>query len=77
MPRPTEPVKRVCYADDITVSDFRSPDTCTRTADQQLPGRDVYVSEGQLFADIGPKVNSHSLHARPFPSQVSPKDCHC
>ena len=27
-------------------------------------------------ADIGPKVNSHSLHARQIPSQDSPEDCH-
>ena len=42
---------------------FRSSDTRTRTADQQKR-RDVYICNEQLSVDIGPKVNSHSLHTR-------------
>ena len=39
MPRPTEPVKRICYADDITV--WASGVTGTGAQDQRLPDRDV------------------------------------
>ena len=53
---------------------FRSPDTRTRTADQQLPGRDVYVSEGQLSADTGPKVTTVTLFTTdPFQARIHPK----
>ena len=59
-PRPTEPVKMLCGQ---PLYGFPESRCRSRTADQQLPGRDVYVSEGHLSADIGHKVNSHSLHA--------------
>ena len=65
MPRLTEPIK-YCMG-------FRSPDTRTRTADQQIPGRDVYVSEGQLSADIGPKSTVTLFTPDTFQARIHPK----
>ena len=63
MPRPTSPVKRVCYADAITV----------RASGPKIPQlesminsylRDVgrHLPEGKLAFDLCAEVNSHTLH---------------
>ena len=66
MPKPTYPVKRICYADDISVSasGAKIPEL------ERLPGKDVRVLEVKLSADISPKVNSYSLHKA---NQVPPR----
>ena len=64
MPRPTYPVKRICYADDISVwaSGAKLPEL--EIKDQRLPGKDVRVLEVKFSADISPIVNSYFFHPR-------------
>ena len=56
MPRPTPPVNRVCYADEITVwaSGPKIPLL-------ELPERCRHLPEGKLAFDICCKVNRHTL----------------
>ena len=71
MPRPTYPVKRICFADDISVwaSGAKIPDL--ESQDQRLFERDMQVLE--VSANISPKVNSYSLYPRDDASQVPPR----
>ena len=77
MPRPTYLVKRICYADDISVwaSGAEMPELhfIVRSQDQRLLERDVRVLEVQLSDDISPKVNSCSLYPRYEVNQVPPR----
>ena len=64
MPRPTEPVKRVCYDDDLTVW----------TTGVKIP--DLYVSinsyletEGQLLVELCPKVYNYVVQSGSTTSQ--------
>ena len=67
MPRPTDPGKRVCYTDDLTV--WASGDNIPDLEHKQLSIENNCVPEGQLFADFRPKVFSHVAHPRHTPSQ--------
>ena len=62
MQRPTEPVKRICYADDITVwaSGVKIPEQS-----QHLFDGDVPFLTSQLAIDISTKVISNLIHSRP------------
>ena len=51
MSQPTTPVKRVCFADDITI--WASGDSRASTKNQGLPQRDVAFLKGQLADDFG------------------------
>ena len=64
MPSRLPPVKRVCYADDITVC---TTDPTTGVYDQQLPERCKHLPEGTFAFDLCAKVNSHALHPRQTP----------
>ena len=74
MPRPTYPVKRIYYSDDISVwaSGAKIPELKVKIKDQYMAGKDVRVLEVKFSADISPKVNSYSLHPRDEASQVPP-----
>ena len=56
MPMPTEPVKRVCYADDLTVwaTGVEIPDM-----EHSLNSYLDEITEGQLPVDLFPKVVSN------------------
>ena len=70
MPRPTEPVKWICYANDITVwvSGVKLPELEYKIND--------YLTEMSRFLviDICTKVDSNHVHPRPKAGQYSPKD---
>ena len=72
MPILTEPVKRVCYADDLTVcpSGVNIPDL------EELPRGNNCIPKGQFFADFHPKVFSHVAHPGHTPSQDPSKNLH-
>ena len=74
MPRPTYPVKRIYYSDDISVwaSGAKIPELKVKIKDQYMAGKDVRVLEVKFSADISPKVNSYSLRPRDEASQVPP-----
>ena len=63
MPRPTPPVKRGCYADDITVwaSGPKIPQL-ESMINSYLRDVGIYLKE-KLAVDLCAKVNSHALHA--------------
>ena len=77
MPRPTAPVKRICYADDITVW----------ASGVEITGLDhkvnTYLTEmsrflrGKLAFDISTKVISDLVYARPGAGQYPPEDQDC
>ena len=56
MPRPTEPVKRICYADDITV-------LAPGVKIPELEHKDVLFLTGQLAIDISTKVISNLIYS--------------
>ena len=58
IPIPTPPVKRVCYADDITV--WASGAKIPLLFNQQLAERCRHLPEGKLAFDLCNEVNSHS-----------------
>ena len=71
MPRPTEPVKRICYADDISVwvSGVKIPELEHRIND--------YLTEMSCFLlviDICTKVDSNPVNPRPKAGQYPPED---
>ena len=68
MPRPTGPVKRVCYADDMTVwvSGVNIPDLEV-SLNNYIEDIIAYLKD--IFADFRPKVFSHVAHPRHTPSQ--------
>ena len=73
MLKPTYPVKRICYADDISVwaSGAKIPELEVKINDYlEKMSRVLKV---KLSADISPKVNSYSLHPRDKASQVPPR----
>ena len=71
MPRPTEPVKRICYADNITV-------WASGVEISELEHKvNTYLTEmsvptGKLAFDISTKVISDLVYARPGASQYPP-----
>ena len=74
MSRPTDPVKPVCYADDLTVwaSGVRTSEL--EQKNQYLFDGDVPVLMGKLAIDISTKVSSNLVYARPGAGQYPPKD---
>ena len=62
MPRPTPPVKRVCYANDITVwaSGPKIP-LLESMINSYLRDVGIYLKENSFF-NLCAKVNSHALH---------------
>ena len=73
MPRPTEPVRRICYADDITVCASGVKNLGTRAKIKYLFDGDVLVLMGKLAFDISTKVISNIVYARPGAGQYPPK----
>ena len=67
--RPAQPVKRVCYADDLTI-------WATGIKSKQLSRGDNCVPERLLPIDICLKVISNILHPRHAPSQGLPENTH-
>ena len=69
MPRQTDPVKRLCYAEDLTVcvSGVNIPDL--EVSLKKLPKGNNCVPEGQFFADFHPKVFSHVAYPRHTPGK--------
>ena len=59
VPRPTEPVRRICYADDITVW---ASGVNILELEQKV---NTYFFMGNLAFDISTKVISHLVYARP------------
>ena len=74
MPWPTEPVRRICYADDITVWPSGVKNLGTRAKSQYLFDGDVPVLMGILAFDISTKVISNLVYARPGAGQYPPED---
>ena len=72
MPIPTDPVKRVCYADDLTVwaSGVSIPDL--EVSIKQLPRGNNCIPEGQFFADFRQKVFSHVAHPDTHQARIHP-----
>ena len=64
MPRPTEPVKLICYADDIAVWAL-----AVRTRVQSK-----HSFDGDVAIDTSTKVISNLVHARPGAGQYPPDD---
>ena len=56
LPRPTEPVRRICYAADITVWASGVTNLGTRAKSQHLFDRNLPVLLAQLAIDISTKV---------------------
>ena len=71
MPRPTEPVKRICYADDITV--WASG---VKLLELEHKINDYLTDMSRFLRDINiyTKVDSNPVHPRPKAGQYSPKD---
>ena len=74
MPRPTEPVRQICYADDITVSASGVKNLGTRAKSRYLHDGDVPVLMGKLAFDISTKVIINLVYARPGAGQYPPED---
>ena len=74
MPRPTEPVRRICYTDDITVC-ASGKNRGTREKCQYIFDGDVPVLTGKLAMDISIKVISNLVlrqtRRRPIPTRRS------
>ena len=73
MPRPSEPVKCICYADDITVwasgVEISELEHKVNTFDGDVP-----VPTGKIAFDIRTKVISDLVYARPGAGQYPPED---
>ena len=67
MTRPTEPVRRICYVDDITVWASGVKNLGTRA--KKLFDGDAPVLMGKLAFDISTKVISNLVYARPGAGQ--------
>ena len=74
MPRPTEPVRRICYANDITVWASGVKKIGTRAKCKYLFDGDVPVLMGKLAFDISTKVISNLIYAKPGACQYPPED---
>ena len=73
MPRPIEPVRRICYADDITVWASRVKISELEQSQYLLDG-DVPVLMGKLAFEISTKVISNHVYARHGTGQYPPED---
>ena len=71
--RPTEPVKQICYADDITVwaSGVKLPEL-EHNINDYLTEMTRFLRDNSLL--ICTKVDSNAVHPRPKAGQYSPKD---
>ena len=76
MPRPTEPVKRVCYADDITVcaTGVKMPDL--EDSVNSYPEEIIAYLKDKLLVDLCPEVYSHAFQPRSTPSQGPSENTH-
>ena len=72
MPRPTHPVKRICYADDISVwaSGAKIPELEVKINDYLKEMSEFLTSKSLL---ISAQSHSYSLHPRDKASQVPPR----
>ena len=77
MPRPTEPVRRICYADNITVWATGVKNLGTREKSKYIVYGDVPVLMGKLAFDISTKVITNLVYARPGAGQYPPEDQDC
>ena len=74
MPRPTEPVKRICYADDITVwASGVEISELEHKVNTYLTEMSRFLRENSLL-DISTKVISDLVYARPGAGQYPPED---
>ena len=74
MPRPTEPVKRICYTDDITVcASGVEISELEHKVNTYLTDISRFLREKLAF-DISTKVISDLVYARPGAGQYPPED---
>ena len=74
MPRPTEPVRQIFYADDISVCASGVKTQELEQKNKYIFDGDVPVLMGKLAIDISTKVISNLVYARPGAGQYSPED---
>ena len=74
MPRPTEPVKRICYADDITVwASGVEISELEHKINTYLTEMSRFLRENSLLISA-PKVISDLVYDRPGAGQYPPED---
>ena len=76
MPMPTEPVKRVCYADDLTVwaTGVKIPDM-EDSLNSYLEEINAYMNDNSMLISA-PKSSSNIVHTGHTPSQNTPENTH-
>ena len=74
IPRPTEPVKQICHADDITVWPSVAEISELEHKVKHLFDGEVPIPTGKLAFDISTKVISDLVYARPGAGQYPPED---
>ena len=77
MPRPTEPVKWVCYADDITVwaTGVNIPDL-EDSINSYLEEITAYLKDNSLLISAPKSVFSHVVQPGPTPNQDPSETTH-